>query len=172
MITLTRIGISIFAITVVFGPLYTVKDYSFISNLISELGAQHTKNNFIMNTAFVILGGTIVIEGLKKFQISLLPFILFGSAMAVVGIFPHKPLDPSLAYNSNFHHLHGIMASIAGTLITINFYMALIAIAFPLLMLFFTNYQGIIQRAMYLQIFVWLWIKYPQNLADKQFNAD
>ena len=184
MTTLTRIGISIFAITVVLGPLYTVSDYSSISNLISELGAQQTKNNFIMIAAFLILGGTIAFDGLKSFQISLLPFILFGLAMAVVGVFPHKPLDASLAYNATYHNVHGILASVAGTMITVGFiwqgfrtkkkqklicfYMALVAVVFPVLMLSYPNYQGIIQRAMYLQILGWLWIKYPEAMLAKR----
>ena len=136
-----------------------------------------------MITAFVILGGTIAIDGFKSFQISLLPFILFGLAMAVVGVFPHKPLDASLAYNATYHNLHGILASVAGTVITVGFiwqgfrtkktqrlicfYMALVAIVFPVLMLSYPNYQGIIQRAMYLQILGWLWIKYPETWQTK-----
>jgi hypothetical membrane protein len=99
MVTLTRVGIAIFVLAVVFGPLYTVDEYSTFSSLISELGAQQTKNNFIMIIAFVILGGSIVIDGVKKFQVALLPFILFGVAMAIVGMFPHKPIDTSLAFN-------------------------------------------------------------------------
>lgn len=184
MTTITRIGISIFAIAVLLGPIYTVNDYSVVSNLISELGAQHTKNNFIMIIAFLILGGSIAFDGFKSYQVSLLPFIIFGIAMAVVGVFPHKPLDASLAYNSTYHYLHGIIASIAGTLITVGFiwqgfrkekkhkiicfYMALVAIVFPVLMLAFPKYQGIIQRAMYLQILGWLWIHYPETWLTKR----
>ena len=57
MISLTRIGIAIFTLSVVLGPLYTVPDYSVVSNLISELGDQHTQNNFIMIIGFIALGG-------------------------------------------------------------------------------------------------------------------
>lgn len=183
MTTFTRIGIFIFAIAVVLGPVYTVHDYSIIANLISELGAQHTLNNFIMITAFVILGGTIALDGIKSFQISLLPFILFGGVMAVVGVFPHKPLDASLAYNAAYHNIHGILASVAGTVITVGFiwqgfrsmkmqrltcfYMALVAVVFPVLMLSYPHYQGIIQRAMYLQILGWLWVNYPKAWLTK-----
>ncbi len=179
MTTITRIGISIFAIAVLLGPLYTVNDYSVVAHLISELGAQHTKNNFIMIIAFLLLGGSIALDGFKSFQVSLLPFILFGLAMAVVGVFPHKPLDASLEYNATYHNLHGIIASIAGTVITVGFiwqgfrtekkqklicfYMPLVAIVFPVLMISFPNYQGLIQRAMYLQILGWLWIHYPKS---------
>jgi hypothetical membrane protein len=186
MTTITRIGIIIFAIAVLFGPIYTVVDYSVVSNLISELGAQHTKNNFIMIIAFFILGGSIAFDGIKNFQISLLPFIVFGLAMAVVGVFPHKPLDPSLEYNQTYQKLHGLIASIAGTAVTVGFiwrglqtekrnklicfYMAIVAIVFPVLMVSFPKYKGIIQRAMYLQILGWLWITYPNTWLTKRFS--
>ena len=177
MITFTRIGIACFALAIVCGPIYTVNEYSVVFNLISELGAQHTQNNFVMIIAFVILGGGIVVDGMRKFRVALLPFILFGVSMVVVGIFPHKPIDASMNFNSTFHTLHGIIASVAGIFITIGFiwqgfrtngrqrvicfYMAAVAILFPILMLTIPNYQGITQRIMYLQILGWLWMKYP-----------
>ena len=178
MITLTRIGISLFAVAVVLGPLYTVPDYSTVSNLISELGAQHTQNNVIMISAFVILGATIALDGIKRFQLPALPFICFGLAMGVVGVFPHKPIDVSVAYNPTYHNLHGIIASVAGTALTIGFiwqgvrmrggqrlicfYLALVSVLFPVLMLSFPEYQGFIQRLMYIQVLGWLWVKYPK----------
>ncbi len=180
MSTSTRVGITLFFAAAALGPLYTVADYSAVSNLISELGAQHTENNFIMITAFVILGGSIVFDGVRRFRAALLPFILFGAAMAIAGIFPHKPLDASLKFNTTVHAIHGVMASVAGTVITVGFiwqgmrnngrqryvcfYMAAAAILFPLLMLSAPGYQGIIQRLMYLQILGWLWIKFPDSL--------
>ncbi|MBL0379976.1 MAG: hypothetical protein JKP90_09985, partial [Desulfofustis sp. PB-SRB1] len=66
MINVTRIGVTFFAIAVALGPIYTVDNYSIISNLISELCAQHTKNNFIMIIAFAILGGSIAFDGIRK----------------------------------------------------------------------------------------------------------
>jgi hypothetical protein len=178
MVTLTRVVIALFTLAVVFGPLYTVSEYSAVANLISELGAQHTQNNFIMVFAFALLGAGIVIDGMRTFRAVSLPFILFGVAMAIVGMFPHKPIDTSLIYNPTDHNIHGIIASAAGTFITIGFvwqgfrthgrqriicfYMALVAIVFPLLMLNFPNLQGAVQRIMYLQILGWLWLKYPK----------
>ena len=186
MITITRIGIAIFTFAVLSGPAYTNKEYSVISNLISELGAQNTQNNFIMIIAFTLLGSCIAIDGVRKFHISLLPFIFFGFAMAIVGIFPHKPLDTSINYNPTYHNLHGVIAGIAGTVITIGFiwqgfrtigkqrivclYMAFTAIIFPVFMLSCPDYKGIIQRVMYIQILGWLWIKYPMVLAGKQLK--
>ena len=184
MMPLSRLGIAIFALAVVLGPLYTVADYSVVRNLISELGAQHTQNNFIMIIAFISLGAGIAIDGIKAFKLSFVPFILFGVTMAIVGLFPHKPIDVTLSYNSTLHNLHGILASVAGTFITIGFiwqgilarsrqrivcfYMAIVAIVFPILMLNFPNLQGIVQRLMYLQILGWMWMKYPRSLITSK----
>ena len=134
-----------------------------------------------MIIAFCLLGAGRAIDGIKTFQLPLLPFISFGVAMAIVGLFPHKPIDAALNYSSALHNIHGIIASVAGTLITIGFiwqgfrnigwqkmacfYMAAVAIVFPLLMLNTPEFQGVIQRAMYLQILGWLWIKYPTSLT-------
>ena len=52
---MTKISILLFALIVLLGPIYTVKGYSAISNLISELGAQKTENNYIMIVGFLIL---------------------------------------------------------------------------------------------------------------------
>jgi len=183
MITFTKIGITVFALTALCGPLYTVNDYSIVSNVISELGAQHTQNNFIIIIGFILIGGGILIDGIKHFRVSLLPFIFFGLAMSIVGLFPNKPLDSSLSFNSTYHNLHGIIAILAGTAITVGFiwhgfitkgkqriicfYLAGVSLGFPILMLSFPKYQGIIQRIMYLQILGWIWIKYPITLTNQ-----
>ena len=107
--------------------------------------------------------------------------------MVVVGVFPHKPIDATINFNDTFHILHGIIASVAGILITIGFiwqgfrtngrqrvicfYMAAIAILFPILMLTIPYYRGIIQRIMYLQVFGWLWMKYPIIFAKQSLYS-
>lgn len=150
MIRPTRVGIIVFSLAVLLGPLYTAEEYSIISDLVSELGAQHTPNNFIMICAFITFGVGIVLDGVRMFQIPLLPFILFGLAMAIVEVFPHKPLDSSQGFSVIYHDLHGIVASIVDVAITVGFiwqgfrsgrqrincfYMALVATIFPILML-------------------------------------
>ena len=174
---MTKIGIAIFAAAVLSGPLYGTAEYSAVSNLISELGAQQTRNNFIMIAAFLALGISVAVDGLKNFHRTLVPFICFGIAMVMAGAFPHKPMGQALVYDQTIHMLHGLSATIAGIAITIGlvwrgltvellprmtcFYMALVAMVFPLLMLEYPHYQGIIQRLMYIQLLGWLWFNYP-----------
>ena len=142
--------------------------------------------NIVMVAAFVVMGIAIAVDGLKKPRASLIPFALFGLAMAAVGLFPHKPIDPTIAFNESYHKLHGILASIAGIAVTAGFvwqavlrkgkdrvvcaYLALVALLFPLLMLGNPDFRGIIQRVMYLQILGWIWIFYPKSFVTVQNN--
>ena len=182
---MTRIGIVCFCLTVLSGPLYTVGGYSAISNTVSQLGAQHTVHNYIMIAGFIILGGALAFDGVKHYATTLLPFILFGGFMGLAGLFPHKPLDPAVSFNTTIHSTHATLAAAAGVAITagfiwqgvlslatrqklICFYLAIVCVVFPILMLQYPIYQGIIQRLMYLQVFIWLWIYYPSKIRKGQ----
>jgi len=170
-----------FALTVAAGTIYSVADYSHISNLISELGAQKTQNNFIMMSGFFVLGTGLVISGARRLSPAVVPFALFGLFMVMAGAFRHKPVDPDQIYSATQHNLHSAAATLAGISVTVGFvwqgllrsrklpksicfYLALVCILFPMLMLNVPSYQGIFQRLMYLQIFMWLWVYYPDRI--------
>ena len=177
----TIISILFFGAVVVAGPAYTVDGYSAISYLISELGAQKTNNNYIMIVGFITLGSGIIIASLSRISHPIIPFMLFGLFMIVAGAFPHKPINQELEYNAIFHSLHGVSATLAGIAITIGFawqgvlsqhlaskllcfYLAVVCFAFPILMLINPEYQGIIQRAMYLQVLGWIMVMHPERI--------
>jgi hypothetical membrane protein len=182
---ITTLSILTFAAVVLAGPAYTVDGYSAVSNLISELGAQKTKNNYIMIFGFIALGSGIVTASLKQISHPQIPFMLFGLFMVAAGVFPHKPIDPALEYNATFHSLHGASAMLAGISITIGFvwqgvlskqtgsklicfYLAVVCFAFPVLMLKIPEYRGLVQRLMYVQVLGWIALKYPEKIvADK-----
>ena len=91
--SLTRAGIALFMAAVAFGPLYTVPGYSMTQHVISQLAAQHTPGNGIMATAFVLLGTAIVVDGLRApRRRQAWPFIAFGLAFALAGLFGHRPI--------------------------------------------------------------------------------
>jgi hypothetical membrane protein len=174
----TRIGILIFTATALAGPFYTVEGYGTVSNLISQLGAQHTQNNWIMNAGFLALGSGIVIDGIRKFNRPSIPFMAFGLFMALAGIFAHKPILPAVAYSEIAHQAHSALATLAGISITVGLIwyavlaatirsraiaitLAALCLALPLCMLALQEVQGLIQRFMYLLIFAWLWVSFP-----------
>ncbi len=177
---MTKIGVLIFLVVVLFGPVYMVDEFSYVSNIISELGAQNTPNNYIMIIGFLCVGIGIVINGVRHYSHSSLPFILFGAFVALAGMFPHKPVGEGVEFNGLVHEAHKILATLAGIAITVGFiwkgvqvkssmrkilcyYLATVCTVFPLFMLYVPEYQGVIQRAMYVQVFLWFWFYFPRK---------
>jgi hypothetical membrane protein len=177
----TRIGIVLFVLAVVAGPWYTVAGYSPVSHLISELGAQRTPNMLVMAAAFIALGAGIGVDALRHWRRPLAPFLAFGAFMVLVGIFPHKPITPGLAYSAPVHAAHAALATAAGIAITAAFAwqawrepaprrrvqasaLAVLCLALPLAMLALPPWQGAIQRLMYTLVFVWLWARHPREV--------
>jgi lysylphosphatidylglycerol synthetase-like protein (DUF2156 family) len=176
----TKFGIMLFSLAIITGQLYTVENYSILSHTISELGAQETKNNFIAILGFIAFGSGIILEWIRYPSRAGIPFLFFGIFIALAGLLPHKPIDPNLSYSVIADQLHSLMASLSGIALTIgffwngifartarmqalNFYMASICLTLPLIMFAIPEYQGIIQRLMYFQVFVWLWFFYPKQ---------
>ena len=176
----TRFGISLFTLAVVAGPLYTVPEYSAVRNLVSELAAQNAPRNWLMSTAFIVLGACIAADGAKRFARHLVPFMAFGLFMALAGLFGHKPINPDAAYVAWVHSAHSALATVAGVSITLALAwqafrqplpaqraiagaLAVVCLALPLTMLWFPPLQGLVQRTMYALIFAWLWLNYPEK---------
>jgi hypothetical membrane protein len=174
----TRVGILLFVLAVVAGPFYTVPGYSVVGNLVSELAAQNTPRNAVMAAGFVALGVGIAVDGVRRFARPLAPFVAFGVFMALAGLFGHRPITPGVDHVAWIHDAHGALATAAGFSITIALawqavrqparglrivaaVLAVACVAMPLAMLGFPAVQGLIQRAMYLLVFAWLWLVYP-----------
>ena len=167
-------------LAVIAGPSYSVSEYSALHNLISELAAQNTPRNWLMASAFMALGAGIVIDGWRKQARHLWPFIAFGMLMALAGLFGHRPLSPTTQFVGWVHEAHSALATGAGISITLGFLwqsvrqqarrqrlvsalMAFVCVIFPLAMLWWPDWQGITQRAMYCMVFLWLWLRYPEK---------
>jgi hypothetical protein len=174
----TRAAITIFVVAAALGPLYTAQGYSPVANVISELAAQSTPRNYVMATAFVALGTAVIYDGMKSFHRSLLPFMLFGVAFGAAGLFGHKPISDAVPYSAGIDLAHSALATTSGIALTVGFLwqaaiashgaqkpisaaLAIVCVVLPLVMLTFTQYQGLVQRIMYLLVFSWLWAYYP-----------
>lgn len=178
-----KLGILIFATIILLGPFYTVEGYSVIANTISELGAQMTRNNFVAISGFVAFGLGIVIEWIRRRSWVTAPFLLFGLFIIAAGLLPHRPIDPAIAYNETINQLHSVMASAGGIAVTLgflwqgfkesatkkrigDFYMAGICLIMPMAMFAMPKFQGLIQRLMYFQVFIWMWFFFPTASAE------
>lgn len=174
----TRVGILLFALSVIAGPLYTVPEYSMVRNLISELAAQNTPRNWLMAGAFVALGTGIAIDGFRRRAPHWLPFMAFGILMAladrspaarpgsaVCGVDSHG----ALRAGDRGGHLHHRRLHLAGLSpgralsppglcaagVGLRCLAANHAVA--------PSVQGATQRVMYALVFSWLWISYPKE---------
>ena len=181
----TQIGIMVFTVAALMGPWYTVESYNPVSNVISQLGAQNTPNNLIMVAGFLALGIGIMADGMRRLSKPVVPFIAFGLFMGLAGLLSHKPVSPDAVFNEFAHQAHSILATLAGISITVGLFwqaflatssrlrvitltLAALCLVLPLCMLVFQDVQGIIQRVMYLFVFVWLWINYPDTIKTKR----
>jgi hypothetical membrane protein len=172
----TLILVPILILVIFLLPFYSALGYSIVENSISELGAQKTPSSYIMNTVFVLLGMSIFIEVLRKNYFSNLEktfILLFGISLTLTGIFSIKPIDPILDYNQLHNQLHSLFATIAGFSITlfaiiyglksertlqriIAFSVGIMTTFIPILMYRYPEYQGILQRFMFIATFTWL----------------
>ena len=173
-----RIAIIIFLISILAGPLYTVSNYNQVTNTISELGAQNTPHNYIMIIGFVVIGTAIALQSIYNWSLPIAPFFLFGLFIALAGMFPHKPINNEVPFNTLIHSAHSILATISGISLTVGFiwqgvlirnmrvrfllfFLAVVCVVFPVLMVLYPGCQGVTQRLMYFQIFTWFWLYFP-----------
>jgi hypothetical protein len=138
-----------------------------------------------MVAGFLALGIDIVVDGVRRFSKPVIPFIAFGLFMGLAGLIAHKPISPAAAFSELIHKAHSILATLAGISIpvgllwqavlvstfrlrTVAITLAVLCFTLPLCMLAFQDIQGLIQRIMYILIFIWLWTYYPCMLTIKK----
>ncbi|WP_461303640.1 DUF998 domain-containing protein [Aureisphaera sp.] len=156
-------------------PKFSFSGYSLIQNSMSELGAQNTPGNWIMNTVFFLLALAVVFLATKKLRRFWLPLYLlyfFALSLALTGIFKHAPYT-DIGFSMPEHIAHSVFSTITGTVfcmycIAILFYvkkrmekatsilMCALAIGLSLLMFQFSEYKGLFQRTLFILAFGWL----------------
>jgi len=167
----------IILMVVMFGlPFFSVENYSIISNTTSHLGSQFAPNASIMNITFIIMGTACIIESrqfLKTYWVHQVLLIVFGLGLIFSGVFRHSPIIVVQNYDVMHDRLHSIFASLVGfsfVLLSfsasfievnprnafINALIGLLATLFSILMAFYPQYAGIIQRVMFIMSFTWL----------------
>jgi hypothetical protein len=177
---MTRLAICVFVLAVLLGPIYTAAGYSPISHVISELAAQNTPNSHLMAGAFVLLGVGLLLDACRAFRSAMLPFMAFGLFFGAAGLFGHKPITQGVPYSEWMDAVHSSLATASGISLTLGFIwqslqarsvayrwqallLASACVALPLWMLWQPSIQGLVQRAMYALVFLWLWAYYPRQ---------
>ncbi len=156
-------------------PFYSADTYNIFRNTTSHLGAQKTRNSWIMNAGFILIGTTTIYEGWKslgKLYYFKLLVVVFGLSLILVAIFQHAPIIENIEYSENEDKLHSLFATLTGvsfTFIAISAgfmehkHKRILAIStgvfvtmMSLLMSYVSNYMGLWQRLIFLAAFPWL----------------
>ena len=72
------VGVLLITVAIVLGPLYTASGYSIVTNLVSELGAQHMPNAWIMNAGFIAFGVGVTVSAARRAHSGDVPRIWHG----------------------------------------------------------------------------------------------
>lgn len=180
MISPARFGICVCVIAIIFGPLYSEPEYSFLRNSVSQLGAQNTKNNWVMVLGFITLGVTLSWEAFLLRSSKWIAFGLFGLCFALSGLLPHESWINGRESTAWMHSGHQMMANLSGFFICvahlvfgltsqrliqkwISYGLSFSCILFPLAMFQFPAIMGLIQKTMYALTFIWLWWQLPKS---------
>lgn len=167
----------LFVLFILVAHILSANNYDWTKNTISDLGAQGYNRKLIMQTGFLAFGSTLVIGIiLNGLSWRASPILVYGLCVALTGIFCTKPFTQLENFDTTQSTLHSIFAQIAGVTFSIGiltqifftsekhlnyihilFFVLVIALSATFGLL--KNYQGIVQRLLYLKSFIWL-IKY------------
>jgi hypothetical membrane protein len=157
--------------------VFATNNYDWTKNTISDLGAQGYSRKLIMQLGFLAFGISLAYgimlngSGLANY-----PILIYAVSVALTGIFCTKPFFNVESYSSTQSLLHSTFAQLAGIAFSIGiltqaFYasdnrLRYIHVLFFVLVIglsasfgLLKNYQGIMQRLLYLTSFIWL-VKY------------
>lgn len=175
----TIIAVGLFLGFIILAHLVSTSQYSFTKNTVSDLGAQGYSQKAIMQWGFLLFGlilsTGVLVNGIGWKNASL---FIYAICIAMTGIFCAKPfqINEMINYSEIHSKLHSVFAQIAGIMFSVGILVQLFFEKEPNVkwvhLLFFIliigcslgfgmvkNYQGLIQKIMYLISFLWL-VKY------------
>lgn len=156
-------------------PAYSYDGYSLITNTTSQLGAQASPFAWVMNSAFIVMGVSIILLFTKDLSHQRYELLLrlFALCFILVAIFQHEPGIEGVAYNHTEAMLHSVFATIMGVAISIfavskaiqakitrDRTLAILAFAsasgLSFLMYASPEYAGLLQRTMFISMLGWI----------------
>ncbi len=161
-------------------PFFSDPEYLMLENTLSELGAQNTPNNWIMNFIFILLGLITFINGFKVldgFQLQVLVLLIFCVSLVLTAMFMHAPIDRGVVYDSFQNEMHSVFSTITGIsfctyCLVVSFItrwkkQKLLAISVGILvfivsylMVVHSDYRGLYERGVYIIAFGWILYSY------------
>ncbi len=161
-----------------------------LSNSLSELGAQATPGNWIMNIVFMMLAIATVLLGtkaLKRFWLPLYLLYFFALSLFFTGIYQHAPANTELLLWEREHITHSVFSMLAGFSFSVYclvvalrlkkfnerataFTMLFLAVSLSFLMFNFPEYKGLFQRVLFITAFGWLFYSLVTYNFDRTLN--
>ena len=172
-------------------PLAMPSDYSWVSNSISESGAQQLTGAWITRLGFLSFGLGVILAALVNWSTwkSAGAWLLsgFGFLMLTVAAFSTKQWDSSVSFNELENTLHSVSASVMGFFYGIGVLLVIVAekkaflavkllgwaavitsIAMPILAGVVPAYGGVFQRLMFAIAIAWFIV---QDLRARKASA-
>ncbi|MFD2564385.1 DUF998 domain-containing protein [Aquimarina rubra] len=157
-------------------PFFSDPEYVISKNTLSELGAQNTPNNWIMNFVFILLALVTFINGYKvlgEHRIQIFVLLIFCISFLLTGIFMHAPINRRVIYDSFQNEMHSVFSTITGisfctyclvvSFITrwkhqklIALSVGVIALLLSYFMFIHSDYRGLYQRGIFIMAFGWI----------------
>jgi hypothetical membrane protein len=168
------ISTALFVLAIIIAHIFSTNNYEWTRNTISDLGSQGYDRKLIMQFGFLafglILSVGILMNGLTWRTI---PILIYGLCVGLTGIFCTKPFFNVHNYSVPQATIHSTLAQLAGITFTLGilsqlFYSAdksekwihlvffILVVALSASFGLLKNYQGIIQRLLYLTSFIWI----------------
>lgn len=168
------ISTALFVLAIVLAHIFSTNHYDWPKNTISDLGAQGYDRKHIMQLGFLIFGLTlsagILLNGLTW---RTTPVLIYGLCVGLTGIFCTKPFFNLDNYSVIQSTIHSVLAQCAGVTFTfgilvqayytpeknikwVHFIFFLVILGLSASFGLVKNYQGLVQRLLYLASLVWL----------------
>jgi hypothetical membrane protein len=181
----TLVGVATITAIIVIAPFFTEPGYSMVSNPISQLAGQHTRNAWLMQIGLVALGvgpGIDATRRLRRQPVRTFFFLVFSVAMLAAAFWSARPIDAAVAFDADEDRRHMLAAMVAGYAFAIGALcfavtdrglwrrLASIAAAaaaslIPVFMFRHPEIMGLLQRFMLATCFIWLVYYLPPRSA-------
>ena len=170
----TTLATVVFVLAIMLAHLISTNNFDWTKNTISDLGSQGYDRKLIMQIGFLAFGLILTIGILLNgLNWRTTPVLIYGICVGLTGIFCTKPFFEVEHYSELQSTIHSALAQIAGLSFTLGILVQLFSTSNPkekwIHLVFFLliiglsasfglvkNYQGIVQRLLYLTSFIWL----------------
>ncbi len=164
----------VFLSAIVIAQISSTHNYDWTRNTISDLGSQGYDKKAIMQLGFLTFG-LLLVTGILYNGLTwqTTPILIYGVCIALTGVFCTKPFWGQNSYSVHQANIHSFLAQIAGISFTIGILVQLfyaetftekwlhfsfffLVVTLSALFGIIKDYQGILQRLLYLTSFLWL----------------